>query len=84
MGSAALWHHTTRMRRQAPYDSEWIRTLFDDMASTYGYVNLIASFGFSARWRYQAVAELPLASADCVVDLMSGTQSTAAPGYAGV
>lgn len=60
------------MRPQARYDSESIRTLFDDMASTYGYVNLIASFGFSARWRHQVVDGLPLASADCVVDLMSG------------
>jgi len=42
------------------------------MASTYGYVNLISSFGFTARWRHQAVAGLPLATADCVVDLMSG------------
>jgi ubiquinone/menaquinone biosynthesis C-methylase UbiE len=57
---------------QARYDPESIRTLFDDMASTYGHVNLISSFGFTARWRNQAVAGLPLASADCVVDLMSG------------
>src|ERR1700722_7942887 len=42
------------------------------MASTYGHVNLISSFGFTARWRHQAIAGLPLASADCVVDLMSG------------
>jgi ubiquinone/menaquinone biosynthesis C-methylase UbiE len=56
----------------ARYDPESIRKLFDDMASTYGHVNLISSFGFTARWRRQAVAALPLASADCVVDLMSG------------
>jgi ubiquinone/menaquinone biosynthesis C-methylase UbiE len=42
------------------------------MASTYGYVNLISSFGFTARWRDQAVDGLPLRTADCVVDLMSG------------
>jgi ubiquinone/menaquinone biosynthesis C-methylase UbiE len=42
------------------------------MASTYGHVNLISSFGFTARWRRQVVARLPLASAECVVDLMSG------------
>jgi len=57
---------------QARYDPEAIRTLFDDMASTYGHANLISSFGFTARWRHQAMAGLPLASADCVVDLMSG------------
>ncbi len=42
------------------------------MASTYGHVNLLSSFGFTARWRHQVVKELPLASADYVVDLMSG------------
>jgi len=42
------------------------------MASTYGYVNLISSFGFTAQWRRQAVTGLPLASAEKVVDLMSG------------
>jgi ubiquinone/menaquinone biosynthesis C-methylase UbiE len=57
---------------QTRYDPESIRTLFDDMASTYGHVNLISSFGFTARWRHQCVAGLPLASAGCVVDLMSG------------
>jgi ubiquinone/menaquinone biosynthesis C-methylase UbiE len=57
---------------QARYDPDSIRSLFEGMASTYGYVNLISSFGFTARWRHQAVAGLPLAAADCVVDLMSG------------
>lgn len=42
------------------------------MAATYGYVNLISSFGFTARWRHQTVAALPLESAECVLDLMSG------------
>ncbi len=57
---------------QAGYDPESIKKLFDDMASTYGHVNLISSFGFTARWRRQTIAGLPLASANCVVDLMSG------------
>ncbi len=57
---------------QRRYDSESIRTLFDEMASTYGYVNLVSSFGFTARWRHQAVDGLPLKMAECVVDLMSG------------
>jgi ubiquinone/menaquinone biosynthesis methyltransferase len=56
----------------AKYDSESVRSLFDEMASTYGHVNLISSFGFTARWRHQAVAGLPLESAECVIDLMSG------------
>ena len=42
------------------------------MASTYGYINLLSSFGFTARWRRQVVAGLPLTSAGRVVDLMSG------------
>lgn len=57
---------------QARYDPESVRTLFDDMASTYGHVNLVSSFGFTARWRRQTVAGLPFTSAGCVVDLMSG------------
>jgi ubiquinone/menaquinone biosynthesis methyltransferase len=57
---------------EAKYDPESVRSLFDEMASTYGYVNLLSSFGFTARWRHQAVTDLPLASASCVVDLMSG------------
>jgi ubiquinone/menaquinone biosynthesis C-methylase UbiE len=56
----------------AHYDAESVRRLFDEMASTYGRVNLISSFGFTIRWRHQVVADLPLGSASCVVDLMSG------------
>jgi len=62
-----------RALARARYDPESVRTLFDDMASTYGRVNLISSFGFTARWRHQAVAGLPLGAAGCVLDLMSGT-----------
>lgn len=54
------------------YNPEAIRRLFDDMAATYGRVNVISSFGFTARWRHQVVAGLPLESATSVVDLMSG------------
>src|SRR5262245_18800679 len=57
---------------KAQYDPESVRMLFDDMASTYGRVNLISSFGFTAGWRHQVVVNLPLASAVRVVDLMSG------------
>ena len=42
------------------------------MAATYGVVNLIASFGFAARWRHQVVEGTPLSQAEHVVDLMSG------------
>lgn len=64
------WYHY--YLRRAPYDSESVRTLFNDMAATYGRVHLISSFGFAARWRRQTVEGLPLESAGCVIDLMSG------------
>jgi demethylmenaquinone methyltransferase/2-methoxy-6-polyprenyl-1,4-benzoquinol methylase len=42
------------------------------MSATYGLINLITSFGFSARWRRQCVAELAFTPGETVVDLMSG------------
>src|SRR5579862_4823386 len=60
------------LQTKAQYEPKTIRALFDEMASTYGIVNIIASFGFAARWRNQAVQGLPLAGASRVVDLMSG------------
>ena len=57
---------------QQQYEPESIRSLFDEMASTYGYVNLVSSFGFTAWWRHQTVEGLPLKTAEHVVDLMSG------------
>jgi len=54
------------------YDTESVRALFDEMAATYGPVNVISSFGFCVRWRHQAIADLNLESAESVVDLMSG------------
>ena len=58
--------------KETRYDPAFICKLFDEMAATYGRINLISSFGFTVRWRRQVVRDLPLASADCVVDLMSG------------
>ena len=55
-----------------PYDPAVVRSLFDEMSGTYGLVNLISSFGFTARWRHQTVANLPLQQGAHVVDLMSG------------
>jgi ubiquinone/menaquinone biosynthesis C-methylase UbiE len=54
------------------YDPEAVRQLFDEMSATYGRINVITSFGFAVRWRHQVVEGLPLSSAGCVVDLMSG------------
>ena len=61
------------IRDDAPsYDPASVRALFDEMAGTYGPVNVISSFGFAVRWRHQAVAGMNLGSAENVVDLMSG------------
>ena len=50
----------------------FVRALFDEMAQTYGITNLIASFGFAARWRKQCLRELPLGPGATVLDLMTG------------
>lgn len=61
------------MDQQPSYDPRSIRALFDEMAGTYGAMNLISSFGFAARWRSQAVGRLPEARPFWrVLDLMSG------------
>jgi ubiquinone/menaquinone biosynthesis C-methylase UbiE len=57
---------------QGQYSPASIRELFDEMAGTYGFVNLISSFGFTARWRHQVTRDLPLNANSHVVDLMSG------------
>jgi ubiquinone/menaquinone biosynthesis C-methylase UbiE len=58
---------------QISYDPRSIRDLFDEMATTYGVLNLILSFGFAARWRSQAISVLPpTAPFRRVADLMSG------------
>ena len=54
------------------YDPAAIRDLFDEMSATYGAVNLISSFGFTVRWRNQALRSIPITEALHVVDLMSG------------
>jgi len=62
----------TIVQTKPSYDPKSIQALFDGMASTYGTVNIISSFGFSVRWRHQLVQGLPLAKATQIVDLMSG------------
>lgn len=42
------------------------------MSRTYGLVNFISSFGFSARWRHQAVKNVVFTDTSHVFDLMSG------------
>lgn len=54
------------------YSQAFVRSLFNEMSATYGLVNLIASFGFCARWRQQCVAQVTLHATDTIFDLMSG------------
>ena len=54
------------------YDPSYVRRLFDEMAGTYGLVNVISSFGFCIRWRRQCVDQMPIVAGSRVVDLMTG------------
>ncbi|MFO0800955.1 MAG: class I SAM-dependent methyltransferase [Gemmataceae bacterium] len=56
----------------ALYEPGFVRALFDEMAATYGIVNLISSFGFAARWRKQCVRALEARPGWAVLDLMTG------------
>jgi ubiquinone/menaquinone biosynthesis C-methylase UbiE len=54
------------------YEPRFVRALFDEMAATYGVINLISSFGFAARWRKQCVRALAAQPGWSVLDLMTG------------
>ena len=54
------------------YDPVFVRRLFDEMARTYGVVNMISSFGFARRWRRQCLQSIDLAPDSTVLDLMTG------------
>jgi demethylmenaquinone methyltransferase/2-methoxy-6-polyprenyl-1,4-benzoquinol methylase len=54
------------------YETAFQQQLFDEMSATYGVVNLVASFGFAARWRRQCLEHAQLAPGLVVCDLMSG------------
>ena len=54
------------------YETSFIQGLFDEMAGTYGFVNLVASFGFAARWRKQCLRQVALEPGMVVLDLMTG------------
>src|SRR5690242_5418688 len=54
------------------YDPAVVKRLFDEMAGTYGVVNLIASFGFARRWRKQCVRAIDVPRGGRAVDLMTG------------
>jgi demethylmenaquinone methyltransferase/2-methoxy-6-polyprenyl-1,4-benzoquinol methylase len=54
------------------YDPGYVRRLFDEMSDSYERTNLITSFGFSRRWRAQAVDRLVLRPGMAVHDWMTG------------
>ena len=54
------------------YEPEFVRRLFNEMAQTYGVVNLISSLGFSARWRKQCIHRIAIPPGATVVDFMTG------------
>ena len=54
------------------YAPAFVRALFDDMADTYERVNELTSFGFSRRWRRQAVERLDVTTGATVLDEMTG------------
>lgn len=60
------------MARRNIYDPAFVRQLFDEMAATYGIVNMISSFGFARRWRRQCVGCMEITDGAAVVDLMTG------------
>ena len=63
---------TAGQGREAIFEPAYIRRLFDDMAGSYERVNMITSFGFSRRWRRQAVERLGARRGDAVADWMTG------------
>lgn len=54
------------------YDPRYISKLFDEMAATYGIMNLVSSFGFTAVCRRYCVSKLPSHGIENCCDLMSG------------
>lgn len=64
--------HSSLRMAPADYDPSFVRDLFDEMSSTYGVMNSVTSFGFSERWRCQAVKLLPDLKGARVCDLMCG------------
>lgn len=54
------------------HDPIFVAGRFDRMASSHERVNELTSFGFSRRWRRQAVAWLDARPGDTVLDAMTG------------
>ncbi|HRE83721.1 MAG TPA: class I SAM-dependent methyltransferase [Opitutaceae bacterium] len=60
------------MNEPGVHDPENVRSLFDEMAKTYGYVHLFSSLGFAYFWRKACARQIPRESLQ-VLDVMSGS-----------
>jgi ubiquinone/menaquinone biosynthesis methyltransferase len=54
------------------YDPQVVKRLFDEMAGTYGLVNVLSSFGFCWLWRRQCLQTIRIPAGAHVIDLMTG------------
>ena len=55
------------------YDPDFVKTLFNQMSSSYERMNYVTSFGFSIRWRKQFLQKLGKSEQPIkVIDLLSG------------
>ncbi|MDN3667834.1 class I SAM-dependent methyltransferase [Echinicola jeungdonensis] len=55
------------------YDPDFVSGIFERMSKTYGFANLITSFGFTSRWKRQCLKDLPaIDEVSHGYDLMSG------------
>ena len=54
------------------YDPQFVKSLFDEMAKTYGVVNTLSSFGFNRRWRRQCLRAIRMPPGGQAIDLMTG------------
>lgn len=64
------------MPREELYKTQFVRSLFNEMAKTYGIVNMISSLGFTCRWRRQCLDAIQIPQGSIVLDLMSGMGET--------
>ncbi len=60
------------MTQRDIYDPTFVASLFDEMARTYGVVNLVSSLGFARRWRRQCLRLIQITHGATVLDLMTG------------
>ena len=60
-------------RHLACHEDAYVQALFDHMSPTYGFMNLVTSFGFSELWRRACVRNAGISPGSRVCDMMSGS-----------